>query len=87
MGEHRDYYEALGVRKDASDADIKKAFKKLAKKYHPDANQKNRRLRRKNSRRSRKPTTFFPTRRSAPSTTSRRRMRAVGIRSLTSRIL
>ncbi|MGD9738904.1 MAG: DnaJ C-terminal domain-containing protein [Bauldia sp.] len=32
----RDPYEVLGVTKDASNADIKKAFRKLAKKYHPD---------------------------------------------------
>lgn len=34
-----DYYEALGVSKTADDAELKKAFRKMAKKYHPDANQ------------------------------------------------
>ena len=34
----RDYYEVLGVSKDASAADIKRAYRKLAAKYHPDVN-------------------------------------------------
>ncbi len=38
MAQKRDYYEVLGVGKDASAEEIKKSFRKLAKKYHPDMN-------------------------------------------------
>ena len=38
MSAKRDYYEVLGVQKNADEAAIKKAYRKLAKKYHPDTN-------------------------------------------------
>ncbi|MGH2179936.1 DnaJ domain-containing protein, partial [Enterococcus faecalis] len=38
MAAKRDYYEVLGLAKGASDDEIKKAYRNLSKKYHPDIN-------------------------------------------------
>ncbi len=41
MADKRDYYEVLGVQKNATNDELKKAYRKLAKQYHPDANPDN----------------------------------------------
>ena len=41
MADKRDYYEILGVGRNATDAELKKAYRTLAKQYHPDVNKDN----------------------------------------------
>ena len=64
----KDYYAVLGVPKTSAEKDIKSAYRKLARKWHPDANPNNKRRPKKSSKRSRKPTRFSATPRSARST-------------------
>jgi len=67
--DYKDYYKILGVDKNASQKDIQKAYRKLARQYHPDLTRMIR-LPRKNSRRSTKPMKCYPTLRSASVMTS-----------------
>ena len=69
MAEKRDYYEVLGVGKNASDNEIKSAYRKLAKKYHPDLNPGDKEAEEK-FRRSTRPTTYCLTPKSASGTIS-----------------
>jgi len=57
----RDYYEVLGVDKGADTKQIKKAYKRLAMKHHPDRNTDNKKRRRKNLRKFKKHTPFYLT--------------------------
>ena len=52
----RDYYEVFGLSKNASEQDIKSAFRKLSRKYHPDMQSGSQMLRRKMLKRSSKKT-------------------------------
>ena len=63
-----DYYEVLGVARDADESTIKRAYRQLARKYHPDVADDKRRRRARTSKRSTKRTKCSPTRRSARTT-------------------
>ena len=65
----RDYYQVLGIPKTASDKDIRSAFRKLARKFHPDVNPGDKSAE-PNSRRSTRPTKSSEIQRSARSTTN-----------------
>ena len=94
----RDYYEVLGVNRDASEDDIKKAYRKLAMKHHPDRNPDNQGAEEKfkeakeayemlsRRRRSARPTTSSATPASTPQHRRGRRARRRGLRRLRRRL-
>jgi len=57
----QDFYQTLGIAKNSTDAEIKKAYRRLAMKHHPDRNPGNKASEKKNLRKAKRPTKSYQT--------------------------
>ena len=62
MADKRDYYEVLGVSKNADEAELKKAYRRLAMKHHPDRNEGDEKAEEKFKEAKEAHVTFYPIR-------------------------